>query len=362
MENKEGGNNLGGDVTPEVSIIYPERYAWADLCRVFAIYGVVLIHSSGVSFYQYEKLPVFSWLQSVIVDSFVRCSVPLFVMLSGALILVGNGQQNKIPYELHQIPRRLSRVLLPLLVWSALYLTHIARSGGGVKLASIFFQPAMYHLWFVYMICGIYLLLPILSSVFSRFSQSLPLQIYFFAIWFSITAFPVYYDITFFSLLQLNGLFGYGGYFLIGAFLVAHGAIPFSTLAWCTFFLANVAVTIFLTWYLSELKSAPVETAFLYFSPNVVLASLAAFVVLSRVRINKLWSRFFAFLSEMAFFVYFVHVIVLEYVRYNSVIIAVSENLPVGVSILLLSIITFLSSLIIAWLVRLIPGGGRVFG
>jgi len=289
--NKGSGQNPEGNISPEVLVTYPERCAWADFCRVFAIYGVVLIHSCGASFYQFGKLSVLSWLQSVILDAFVRCAVPLFVMLSGALILVGNGTQKSCNNELHQIPRRLTRVLLPLLIWSAVYLIHVVRSGGEGRLASIFFQPAMYHLWFVYMIVGIYILLPVSSAIFSKFRQSVALQIYFVIIWFSITALPVYWDIKFFSLLQLNSLFGYGGYFLIGAFLAARNVIPFSTLAWVMVFLANVAVTIFLTWYLSENESSPVETAFLYFSPNVVFASLAAFVIFSRVRINNSFSR-----------------------------------------------------------------------
>jgi len=64
----------------------------------------------------------------------------------------------------------------------------------------------------------------------------------------------------------------------------------------------------------------------------------------------------------MSFFVYFVHVLVMEYIRYNSVMILFSEHLPVGISILLLSIVTFLGSLILACLVRLVPGSRRVFG
>jgi surface polysaccharide O-acyltransferase-like enzyme len=88
-----------------------EHKAWADLCRVVAIFGVVLIHSLGAAFYQYGKTPLSDWLTVNFLDSLVRCAVPCFVMLSGALILRA-GEIVTFP----KLWRRIVKVLLPLLV------------------------------------------------------------------------------------------------------------------------------------------------------------------------------------------------------------------------------------------------------
>ncbi len=339
-----------------------DRLFWADLCRVVAIYGVVLIHACGPSFYQFGKLPVSSWLQSVILDSLVRCSVPLFVMLSGALILAGGHQPNQSDDELRQLPRRLLRVLLPLVVWSGIYLMFVARSGAYVNPASILVQPAMYHLWFVYMIVGIYLLLPILRPVFAAIQQSSALSVYFLLAWLLITSIPIYWPIPLLSLLQQNSLFGYGGYFILGAVIVSRPRIPFSSVGWLGVFALGVAVTVWVTWYQSDRAGAPVETAFLYFSSNVVVSSVAAFVLFSRIRIPERWAGLVRYLSDRTFFVYFVHVLALEYVRFHSIIMRGTEQWPLGLTILVISFLAFALSLFIASVVGRIPGNRYVFG
>lgn len=339
-----------------------DRLYWADLCRVSSIYGVVLIHSCGASFYQFGNITVFAWLQSVALDSLVRCSVPLFVMLSGALIFGGNRDGIKAVEDIQEIPRRTLRIAVPLLVWSIVYLWHLARGGVQVNLASILAVPAMYHLWFAYMIVGIYLLLPILRPIFVALRNSPALQAYFFLAWLIVTSLPVYWPFPLLSLLQQGSLFGYGGYFLLGALIVTRLHVPLSSIFWVCIFILGVVVTVLVTWYQSARAGAPVETGFLYFAPNVVMASVSAFVLFSRMRIGERWAGFLRYLSDHSFIVYFVHVLVLEYVRYSATMAAVSEHLPIGLTILLVSLTTFALSLVVSSLVRLFPGAARVFG
>jgi surface polysaccharide O-acyltransferase-like enzyme len=100
-----------------------KRASWADLCRVVAIFGVVLIHACGAAaLYQYGKIPQMDWLSANFLDSLVRCSVPLFVMLSGALLL----KPGETPVTIRQIARRVNKVLFPLLTWNVAYLLYVS--------------------------------------------------------------------------------------------------------------------------------------------------------------------------------------------------------------------------------------------
>ncbi|WP_082794329.1 acyltransferase [Thauera humireducens] len=337
------------------------RQVWADFARVVAVYGVVLIHSCGAAFYQYSKIPLSSWLQAVVLDSVVRSAVPLFVMLSGALIFGTAAKGGTIVETIHQIPRRLMRVFVPLVIWSGLYLLYLAQSGLEVDIKSILIKPAMYHLWFGYMILGIYFLLPILRPIYTSMQGSVSFASYFFVVWIVLTSVSVYWPISFLSLLQQNSLFGYGGYFILGA-LLATVQIPFSSIVWAVVWGASVLLTACITWLKSESAGLPVETAFDYFSPNVVVASVAAFVLLSRIRIANHLTDFIKALSDLSFIVYFVHVLVLEYVRFNPILIQETEKWPVGLLIIAISLITFLLSMLIASTIRLAPGSRHVFG
>jgi len=338
------------------------RYAWADLIRVVAIYGVVLIHSCGEYFYQFEDISRSSWLQSVLLDSIVRSAVPLFVMLSGALILCKSEKCDDALMEVNHLPRRLTRILIPLLVWSGVYFWHLARNGVPVNVRSIFISPAMYHLWFAYMIVGIYFILPVIRPIFTAMTRSVRLSAYFFLIWFVVTSLPVYLPIPLLSLLMQSSLFGYGGYFILGAMIAQANRIPFSTLSWLLVFFASIGVTVLVTWIFSKQAGSPVETAFKYFSPNTVVASVAAFVLLSRVSVSGRLVSWLHYCSDRTFFIYFVHVLTLEYVRFNPGFLGMTGDWPVGLKIVAISLLTFAISLAIAALVNLIPRSRHVFG
>ena len=60
----------------------------ADLCRVVAIFGVILIHTAAPVFYNYRVIALQDFLIANGIDSIARVSVPLFAMLSGAILLL----------------------------------------------------------------------------------------------------------------------------------------------------------------------------------------------------------------------------------------------------------------------------------
>ena len=64
-----------------------EKYFWVDVLRVFAIVAVVVVHVSADIITEWNSMPRSWWWAANFYDSLARGGVPVFVMLSGALLL-----------------------------------------------------------------------------------------------------------------------------------------------------------------------------------------------------------------------------------------------------------------------------------
>lgn len=335
------------------------RESWADVCRVFAIFGVVVIHACGAVFYQYGKIPQGNWLSANLIDSLVRCSVPLFIMLSGAFLLKPVRQLVTV----RQIVRRISKVLVPLLMWNIGYLFYVSHyTGAPINWFSMLVHPPMYHLWFVYMIVGIYALLPVFQILFQLITNRRALQFYLLFIWLIVTCVPVYWPIPLLTLLQLNNFFGYGGYFLIGGIIATSKRDQLPTLIWFLIYFIGVVATFWLTAYFSERAHLAIENAYIYFSLNVFTASIAAFVLFTRVKITGRVAGYFQWVGDKSFLIFFMHVVILERVQNSAIISTFSGHVPMFISIFVIAMSTFTISLVIAAGIRLLPGSKLILG
>jgi len=335
------------------------RKSWADLCRVFAIFGVIVIHAGGAILYQYGKVPLTEWMSSNALESLTRCSVPLFVMLSGALLLKADAR----PFGILDVARRVKKLLIPLLTWNVAYLCYVSHyTGQPIDWFSMLVTPPMYHLWFVYMVIGLYLLLPVFQALFQLLLQRRDLRLYLLGFWFIVTSVPVFFPIPLLALLQQSSFFGYGGYFLMGGLLASLAPARLSTRAWAWIYLAAVVATFIVTLWSSIRAHSLIQTAYTYFSPNVVVASVAAFILFTRVQIPAALSRPLMWVSEKSFLVFFMHVVILQQVAQSETAGAISQHVPAALSILAVSFATYLVCLGISAAIRLVPGAGSVFG
>ena len=137
-----------------------KKSIWLDTVRVFATFAVILLHVSAPILYKYGEVPNTIWNIGNFYDSIVRSSVPLFFMISGALLL-------RIDYSLFDfLKKRFVRIIPPFIFWSLVYIivdTFIL----GDQAYSIFeifkliavnlIIGSKFHLWFIYTLLGIYL-------------------------------------------------------------------------------------------------------------------------------------------------------------------------------------------------------------
>lgn len=165
------------------------REIWIDWLRVAACFMVFVVHATepfylgGEGSLILDKTDAF-W--SSFFDSFVRSCVPLFVIASSYL-------QFPAHYSTMEFfKRRAVRILIPFIIWTLVYALLWGEPVENLKNLVLNFNYAAGHLWFVYMLLGVYLLMPLLSPWAEKVEKK-ELQIYL-GIWLFTTIIPLIRD------------------------------------------------------------------------------------------------------------------------------------------------------------------------
>jgi len=136
---------------------------YGDPLRVVAAVAVVLIHVTSSAVAEFGRLPARDWWLHLAVQAATRWAVPAFVMLSGALLLDPAREE---PLQ-RFLTRRFTRIGVPTVFWSLFYLgwrwgykhEHLTAWLAARDLA---FGTPFAHLYFLYLLSGLYLATPLL--------------------------------------------------------------------------------------------------------------------------------------------------------------------------------------------------------
>lgn len=267
-----------------------------DLIRTFGIILVVLLHASNEYYTTIQQTslesPVY-WWSSTIYKSFALPCVPLFVILSGALLLQPSKTNEPIRVFLK---KRFNRIGLAFMFWSAVYLvwaflvTQTPVTFDNVIEGTLYslFSGSYYHFWFLYLIAGLYLLTPILRKIVSV--KDPKILKYLVLLWFvDVAVVPLIQMITGYSLNDTVFVVGgFIGYFVLGVYL--QRVKVRSSVLHVLFFLSFI-FTIVSTWFMHFHFDSIGQNYFFfgYLSVNVILASVTMFMLLSKLPVN--WSR-----------------------------------------------------------------------
>jgi surface polysaccharide O-acyltransferase-like enzyme len=138
-----------------------EDLSYLNTLRVLATFAVVWLHVSATTVLQKEGMYKLDWWVGNTADAASRWCIPVFVFVSGALLLDPAKTESAIVFY----RKRLRRIMVPLVFWTAVYI------GPGVmfsrltwrNIAISLLQGTPYsHLWYLYMILGLYGLTPAL--------------------------------------------------------------------------------------------------------------------------------------------------------------------------------------------------------
>ncbi|MBR2609175.1 MAG: acyltransferase family protein [Bacteroidales bacterium] len=165
------------------------RIVWVDWMRVAACFMVMIVHSTEPFYLGGDGSLILTQADafwSSFFDCFARASVPLFVVASSYL-------QFPLHYPAGEFCRRRAvRVLVPFAIWTLIYACVWGTPADNLKSLLLNFNYSAGHLWFVYMLIGVYFLMPLLSPWAEKVGKK-ELQVYL-AIWLFTTTIPLIRD------------------------------------------------------------------------------------------------------------------------------------------------------------------------
>lgn len=257
------------------------RQWYLDLLRVISIAAVVVIHTAA-QYWSSLSVTSYEWNMANVFDGAMRWAVPVFVMISGALFLDPKKEQPiKKLYS-----KNVLRIVTIILFWGLVYaLLHKPPTDLTFSSLYDFFKVWVlghYHMWFLYMIAGLYILVPILRCITAS-EQS---TAYFLAVAFIVNSIIPFLT-SFGHLSLLSDLLtkmmfevpiGYSFYFVLGYWLNEHRFTSMQRRALLLGGVLGVIATIVLTWILSVDAGKGVQTFYNYLSLPVCLASVGVFV------------------------------------------------------------------------------------
>ena len=358
-----------------------QRIIYLDFLKVIAIFLMVANHCVDNVTPAERALPWYNLWGSVY-NSFTRPAIPLFMMVTGILLLPTKMDMGSF-YK-----KRLSRVLIPFLVWSVLYnlfpwftgllncdpeTIHVffkwadTSQAFGDALRNILMIPFNFsafavQMWYVYLLIGIYLYIPVFSAWVEKSDKRS--QRIFLAIWAVSLFVPYlrnYLTANLFGECSWNefGLFyyfaGFSGYMLLGYHLVKY---PLQMSKVSKYALAAIAFAIGYAVTLIGFKNATavegqseamVELFFTFCSPNVALMTFAIFLICKDMRFeNKRVNRFISQFSICTFGIWMCH-----YFFVGPVFLLFKScEMPVLLKVFLENILVLLASFALVYLVR----------
>lgn len=138
---------------------------------MIAIISVVIMHCTGAVQRYYSNGIDTVFLITNIPNAVTRFSVPLFVMISGRL-MINRGHDYKF------LIRKTIHYMAVYLCWSTFYSILLVNRVDGLRFrlkaylintaADVFY--GWFHFWFLFLICGLYLLLPVIEIIVNNLS------------------------------------------------------------------------------------------------------------------------------------------------------------------------------------------------
>lgn len=341
-----------------------------DLIRTVAITLAILLHAATepheiVDIMSREE--ILRWLASNFYNSIARPAIPLFLMLTGALLL----QPSKTHEPLKVFfKKRWHRIGLPFIFWGAAYFAWRFFVNGetlnGTSILQGILTGPYTHFWYLYLLVGLYILTPILRIVVNYSGKRL--LRYLLVVWFVGTAIiPL---ISLFGEYTLNAnvflLTGWIGYYVLGAYL--------SSVRWRTSILRLLLIMGYLLTFIGSYLIVAIigegQSQFFYnsFSFTVIIASVALFQLLSVVPIKSiagfpLASRLVQEISRNTLPIYLFHVMIMETLQRGYLGFKISlTTMDPFVEIPLITLVTLFISLGIIIPLKKIPYLDRVIG
>ena len=306
-----------------------KRYFGIDLIRVFACYLVMQTHA-GELYYIGDKGVLIKDKKNIwpgIFNSLARICVPLFIMISGYLLL-----PMKTDY-ITFLKKRFTRISFPFIIFCILYDIFFYFKGDIDMKSMIMNIPKIFinygtelgHLWYMYMIMGIYLFIPIISP-WIKMAQKEDFY-YYFIIWFfslfNVYIHYIYPEIWGESYWNNTSLFqsfiGNFGYAVLGAFIKIHLKNYNLYILGIILYLIGSGITMLGYFYRRPTAETckEIELTWHFNTINVALATFGMFLLLRKIECNNKKITFiFNDIALKSYGMYLTHIFFLLFFKY----------------------------------------------
>ena len=321
---------------------------WIDICRIISIFGVVLLHTSATVVIN-KDIGSFEWWMGNIYDSSVRWCVPVFIMISGALLLSPEKTKNKTLFY----KKRVYRIIPALVFWSFVFIlwdiiiSHI--NGHYMNFSQVLKKiktgTPHYHLWFLYMIPMLYLITPFLTSMMKKVSPKYTTLLLIVLFIISI----LFYFIKRENTLFIFSFIPYVSYFICGKYISEKNTESYKTISFIIFF-SMIIFTAILTYFLCEVRGIGQGLYFYdYISITIIPMSISLFIIIKNIKFNFKFKSIIPKISGLCFGVYLVHPLILEL---GALFNIKPENYSSTISIPIITVIVLTVSLTISYIFK----------
>lgn len=143
------------------------RDYWIDLLKIIACFLVIVNHTGGYLL-EYSGLTPSTTLFYSINFAICKIGVPIFIMISGYLLL---GRTSNFK----EMFKRITRVFVPLVILSAIF--YFRANGISVENIGNFIidfvkAPVIIPFWYLYMLIGLYLVTPFVQKMIKNFEMN----------------------------------------------------------------------------------------------------------------------------------------------------------------------------------------------
>jgi len=336
------------------------RCAAYDIIRIVAILMVILVHICARFLLNYDNATL-PYVLGNLLNGLSRAGVPLFLMLSGALML---NEDKAVPAK--KVLRSALEIFGLLVVWSVFYAAvhHLALPfvrGEALSLSGFFYAiyEGHFHLWYLFVIIGLYLLTPILRLFVKRDNASYVKYLLLLAVVvrfavpllnFLVNRFVGGTDLVagYADKFQLSFMGEYLTYYLLGWYVVN---VPLSLPTRRWMYVGGglgLATTLLLTQFFADKENQLFYLFESYGIINVLAPSVAIFVFLYYAFKDKAnFSPFVTTLSKLSFGVYILHIVVM------NVLIMVLDRITavplwIAATFLLTTVVSFVATFLLS--------------
>lgn len=338
------------------------RELWGDLLRGFCSFVVVLLHCTCNTFDAFNG-NVQAWFPRLLMNSFTAFAVPCFFMISGAYLL------RKEQSVAATLKRRIPKAYIPLLIWGILYLLLRGNTDLSAYVRMLITNQEV-HLWFMYSILQLYVLLPVISKAYS--SLNFGGKIYALGI---LLVLPT-------AMHDMGALLGVS--INIPAFSVMWpslglfwlGAILWEKREWlckkwklfAVLFVLGLALTVLLTQYITIRTGSANKTFFSCIgSTGVVLMAASALCLTMSMeprlqKANTMLRSVVSISGSVGFGVYLTHIAIMEFANQNE---SISSFLFINrgneLQMILSAVVIYVLTSAVCWSGKKIPVINKIF-